>query len=86
MPIISGEHRMAHGESAPSLDRQCALPFVRHEAWRLNDRKGPLPIQVGGESLGRSAKWMQTWGETAGPERYWCGAMQTAKMPGLTKR
>jgi len=60
---------MAHGESAPSLDRLRASLFVRHEAQRWNDRKGPLPIQVGGESLGRSAGWMQARGEIAGPER-----------------
>ena len=30
MPIISGEHRTAYGESAPSLDRSCAslLPYL----------------------------------------------------------
>jgi len=32
MPITSGEHRMAYGESAPSLDRSCAMLLVRHEA------------------------------------------------------
>jgi hypothetical protein len=39
-----------------------------------------------GESLGRSVRRMQTGGETAAPERYWCGAMQTAKKPGLAER
>jgi hypothetical protein len=28
--------------------------MVRHEAQRWNDWKSPPPIQVGGESLGRS--------------------------------
>ena len=60
--------------------------MVRHEAQRRNGRKDPLPIQVGGEPLGRSTRWMQTGSEIAGPERYWCGAMQTAKMPGLAER
>jgi len=45
-----------------------------------------LPIQVGSESLGRSIRRMQGGGERAGPERYWCGAMQAAKRPGLTER
>jgi len=44
---------------------------VRHEAQRWNDWKSPPPIQVGGESLGRSAREMLPWGEIAGPERYW---------------
>jgi len=59
---------------------------VRHEVQRWNGWKIPSPIQVSGESLGRSIRWMQAGGERAAPERYWCGAMQTAKRPGLTKR
>ncbi len=59
---------------------------ARHEAQRWNGWKIPSPIQVGGESLGRSVRWMQAGGERAAPERYWCGAMQTAKRPGLTER
>lgn len=64
---------------------------VRHEAQGWNERMAetpvaPPPIQVGGELLGRSAGQMLDRGETAGPERYWCGAMQAAKKPGLTKR
>ena len=59
---------------------------VRHEAQRGNEWKTPLPIQVGGEPLGRSARWMQAGGETAAPERYWCAAMQTGKTPGLAQR
>jgi len=62
------------------------LPYVRHEAQRWNDWKSPPPIQVGGESLERSDWWMQASREIAAPERYWCGAMQTAKKPGLTKK
>ena len=60
--------------------------MVRHEAQRWNERKALPPIQVGGKPLGRSVRWMQAGGEIAGPERYWCGAMQTAKMPGLAER
>jgi hypothetical protein len=59
---------------------------ARREAQRWNGWKIPSPIQVGGESLGRSVRWLQAGGERAAPERYWCGAMQTAKRPGLTKR
>jgi len=59
---------------------------VRHEAQRGNGRKSPLSIQVDDEPLGRSVRWMQVGREIAAPERYWCGAMQTAKRPGLTKR
>src|SRR6185369_12166021 len=59
---------------------------VRHEAQRWNGWKIPSPIQVGDESLGRSLRRMQAGGERAAPERYWCGAMQTAKRPGLTQR
>jgi len=59
---------------------------VRHEAQRWNERKSPLAIQVANESLSRSARERLPWGETAGSERYRCGALQTAKRPGLTKR
>jgi hypothetical protein len=59
---------------------------VRHEAQRWNGWKIPSPIQVGDESLGRSLRRMQAGGERAAPERYWCGAMQTAKRPGLAQR
>src|SRR5512132_4348645 len=43
---------------------------ARHEAQRWNGWKIPSPIQVGGESLGRSVRWMQAGGERAAPERY----------------
>jgi hypothetical protein len=59
---------------------------VRHEAQRWNGWKIPSPIQGGDESLGRSLRRMQAGGERAAPERYWCGAMQTAKRPGLAQR
>jgi hypothetical protein len=41
--------------------------------------------QVGGEPLGRSARWMQVGGEIAGPKRYRCGAMPATKRPGLAE-
>jgi hypothetical protein len=39
------------------------------------------------EPVSRWAEAMQEalHGEKAGPERYWCGAQQAAKMPGLTE-
>ena len=47
------------------------VEWVRHEAQRWNDRKGPPPVQAGGESLERSGWWMQASREIAAPERYW---------------
>jgi hypothetical protein len=44
------------------------------------------PFQVGDEPLGRSIRRMHFWGEIAGLKRYWCGAMQAAKKPGLAQR
>jgi hypothetical protein len=49
------------------------------------DGKSPCLYEAGIEPLGRSVRWMQTGGERAAPERYWCGAMQAAKMPGLAE-
>jgi hypothetical protein len=49
------------------------------------DGKSPCLYEAGIEPLGRSVRWMQTGGERAAPERYWCGAMQAAKMPGLAQ-
>jgi len=43
-------------------------------------------FQVGDEPLGRSIRRMHFWGEIAGLKRYWCGAMQAAKKPGLAQR
>ena len=60
--------------------------MVRHEASRWNEWKTPSLLQGGDEPLGRSVPGMQREGETAGPERYWCGARQAAKRPGLAQR
>src|SRR6266576_3344640 len=49
------------------------------------DGKSPCLYEAGMEPLGRSVRWMQTGGERAAPERYWCGAMQAAKRPGLAE-
>jgi hypothetical protein len=47
--------------------------------------KSQCLYEAGTEPLGRSVRWMQPGGERAAPERYWCGAMQAAKMPGLAQ-
>jgi hypothetical protein len=57
--------------------------MVRHEAQRENGGKILWPVQAGTKSLGRSVRWRQTGGERAAPERYGCGARETAKRPGL---
>jgi hypothetical protein len=61
------------GHAAPPFKEEPLC--VRHEAQRENGWKILLSVQADGKSLGRSAGWMQVRGETAGPERYWCGAM-----------
>src|SRR5262249_25905718 len=48
--------------------------MLRHEVQRGNEWKTPSLLQGGDEPLGRSVPGMQREGETAGPERYWCGA------------
>jgi hypothetical protein len=55
---------------------------------RGDEMSGKLhsPFQVGDEPLGRSVRRMHFWGEIAGLKRYWCGAMQAAKKPGLAQR
>ena len=49
------------------------------------DGKSLCLYEAGIEPLGRSVRWMQIGGERAAPERYWCGAMQAAKMPDLAQ-
>src|SRR2546425_9700770 len=47
MPITSGEHRMAHGESAPSLDRSRAMLLPYSNEADLDPREiGPLPRNI----------------------------------------
>src|SRR4051812_40282890 len=92
--------RLAIGEDGPSAsalaaarDGRLRRPAAERHAARCASRvlcSGGAPwryspSQVSDESLGRSAREMLSWGEKAGPERYWCGARQTAKRPGLTK-
>jgi len=90
-PFLCGERSCQDGEISQPEDSASEGSngmdrYVRHEAQRWNERKALAPVQAGTKSLGRSVRWMQAGGEIAGPERYWCGAMPTAKRPGLTER
>jgi hypothetical protein len=49
------------------------------------DGKSQYLYEAGTEPLGRSVRWRLTGGEKAALERYWCGAMQAAKRPGLAQ-
>ena len=79
--FYSSINRLANGGLGSGAPRSMKME------WRNDSRQYSHGLYQGGhEPLGRSARWMQAWGERAGPERPPEVRCRPPKREGLVKR